>query len=78
MSDVPDILHEDDVREVIRDEMTQSFSEHASAPDDVDASVEFNATYDSVEVAQAVNNIAGTLNTVLGALRDNGLLAEPS
>lgn len=78
MSDVPNILHESDVREVIRDEMGEAFSENAAAPDDVDASVVLNGTYSHTEVEQAINNVAGTLNTVLQILRDNGLAAEPS
>lgn len=86
MSDVPDILHESDVREVIQDEIEGSVGATGAAITDAvdDASVAhaLNATFSDTEVEGAldalggkINSVAGTVNEILAILRTNGIIA---
>ena len=69
MSDVPDILHEDDVRAVIQDEIEKTVGADNAAIDDLTAA---GATYDQTHS----NTIVDAVNAILAALRANGIIAE--
>lgn len=76
MSDTPDILHEDDVRAVIQDEIEQTVGLTALAIDDASVAHTLNATFSDTEVEGALDALGGTVNDILAVLRTNGLIAE--
>lgn len=76
MSDTPDILHEDDVRAVIQDEIEQTVGLTALAIDDASVAHALNATFSDTEVEGALDALGGTVNDILAVLRTNGLIAE--
>lgn len=71
------ILHEEDVREVIQDEIEETVGITGAAIDDVDATTTvaastshaLNATFDDTEVEAALNALGTKMNT-LGAQVD--------
>lgn len=72
------ILHEDDVRAVIQDEIETSVG--ITNDDIVDASTThaLNSTFSDTEVEAALNALGGKVNAVLEVLRTNGLLGTVS
>ena len=69
MSDTPDILHEEDVRAVIEDEIESGVGHTANAISDVAAP--------SVGYVQAEAAAARTaINSILSVLRANGIIAS--
>jgi len=74
--DVPDILHEQDVREVIRDEIQGGVGgEQSAAITDASEAHALNATFSDTEVEGALNALGGKVNDILAALRASGIIA---
>lgn len=75
MSD-PDrtILHEDDVRAVIQNEIETTVGTDNAAIADASTSHALNATFSDTEVEGALNTLGTKLNLVLAALRANGII----
>lgn len=69
MSDTPDILHEEDTRAVIQDEIEKTVGLTGLAIDDVAFSAD-------TDVEGALNALGGTVNDILAVLRTNGLIAD--
>ena len=76
MSDVPDILHEEDVREVIQDEIEGSVGMTGDAIANASVAHALNATFSDTEVETALNALGGKVNAILDVLRANGIIAE--
>lgn len=77
MSDTePDILHEEDVRAVIRDELQGGAgADQADAIADAVVAHALNATFSDTEVEAALNALGVKVNAILAVLRENGTIA---
>lgn len=70
MSDENDtILHEDDVREVIRDEVGISEDTQGDAIANASVAHALNATFSDTEVEAALNALGTKINSILAVLR---------
>lgn len=74
MSDVPNILHEEDVREVIQDEIETSVGLDQTAIADASIAHALNATFSDTEVEAALNALGGKINALIAALVAAGIL----
>lgn len=74
MSDVPNILHEEDVREVIQDEIENSVGLDQTAIANASVAHALNATFSDTEVEAALNALGGKINAVIAALVAAGIL----
>lgn len=68
------ILHEEDVRAVIQDEIETTVGTDNAAIADASTSHALNATFSDTEVETALNALGTKLNLVLAALRANGII----
>lgn len=75
MSDVPNILHEEDVRAVIQDEIEDSVGATGAVIADASEAHALNATFSDTEVENALNALGGKINDILAVLRTNGIIA---
>lgn len=76
MSDTPDILHEQDVRDVIQNEIEETVGHTREAITDASVAHALNATFSDTEVETALNALGTKLNLVLNVLRLNGLITD--
>lgn len=74
MSDVPNILHEEDVREVIQDEIETSVGLDQTAIANASVAHALNATFSDTEVEAALNALGGKVNALIAALVAAGIL----
>lgn len=74
MSDVPNILHEEDVREVIQDEIENSVGLDQTAIANASIAHALNATFSDTEVEAALNALGGKINALIAALVAAGIL----
>lgn len=74
MSDVPNILHEEDVREVIQDEIETSVGLDQTAIANASVAHALNATFSDTEVEAALNALGGKVNALIAALVTAGIL----
>jgi hypothetical protein len=71
---VPNVLHESDIRAVIRDEIGGAAGQSNAPIESVDAPYTLNATFSNTEVATAVNELGVAVNLILDALRASGII----
>ena len=78
MPDTPDvnILHEQDVREVIQDEIEDTVGATGAAITDASEAHALNASFSDTEVESALNALGGKINDILAVLRTNGIIAS--
>ena len=78
MPDTPDvnILHEQDVREVIQDEIEDTVGATGAAIADASEAHALNASFSDTEVESALNALGGKINDILAVLRTNGIIAS--
>ena len=78
MPDTPDvnILHEQDVREVIQEEIEDTVGATGAAITDASVAHALNATFSDTEVEAALNALGGKINSILAVLRTNGIIAS--
>lgn len=70
------ILHEDAVREVVRDELQGGPSgEQSAAITNASVAHALNATFSDTEVETALNALGTKINSILAALRASGIIA---
>lgn len=74
MSDVPNILHEEDVREVIQDEIETSVGLDQTAIANASVAHALNASFSDTEVEAALNALGGKVNAIIAALVAAGIL----
>ena len=74
MSDIPNILHEEDVREVIQDEIETSVGLDQTAIANASVAHALNATFSDTEVEAALNALGGKVNALIAALVTAGIL----
>jgi len=74
MSDVPNILHEEDVREVIQDEIETSVGLDQTAIANASVAHALNASFSDTEVEAALNALGGKVNALIAALVAAGIL----
>lgn len=74
MSDVPNILHEDDVRAVIQDEIETTIGDEQAAITAASTSHALNAVFDDTEVEAALNALGTKVNSIITALEVAGIL----
>lgn len=74
MSDIPNILHEEDVREVIQDEIETSVGLDQTAIANASVAHALNATFSDTEVEAALNALGGKVNALIAALVAAGIL----
>lgn len=74
MSDVPDILHEEDVRAVIDDEIENVIGEAQTAITAASTAHALNSTFSDTEVETALNTLGGKINSIITALENAGIL----
>lgn len=84
MSDIPnederdvDILHEDDVRAVIQDEIEETVGITNDSISDATTAHALNSTFSDTEVESALDSLGTTVNEILEVLRTNGLIEQP-
>lgn len=71
------ILHEDDVRAVIQDEIEETVGLTNPSIYDASTAHALNSTFSDTEVEEALDAMGGTVNQILAVLRTNGLIEEP-
>lgn len=78
MPDMPDvnILHEQDVREVIQDEIEDTVGHTGSVIADASVAHALNASFSDTEVEAALNALGTKINSILAVLRTNGIIAS--
>lgn len=76
MSDIPNILHEEDVREVIQDEIETSIGVNQTAIAVAEVEHALNATFSDTEVEGALNTLGTKINLIIAALVAAGILDE--
>lgn len=74
MSDIPNILHEEDVREVIQDEIETSVGLDQTAIANASVAHALNASFSDTEVEAALNALGGKVNAIIAALVAAGIL----
>lgn len=74
MSDVPNILHEEDVREVIQDEIETSVGLDQTPIANASVAHALNASFSDTEVEAALNALGGKVNALIAALVAAGIL----
>lgn len=74
MSDIPNILHEEDVREVIQDEIETSVGLDQTAIANASVAHALNASFSDTEVEAALNALGGKVNALIAALVAAGIL----
>jgi hypothetical protein len=74
MSDVPAIMHEEDVREVIQDEIEATVGQEQAAITAASVAHALNATFSDTEVEAALNALGGKINSLITALEVAGIL----
>lgn len=79
MPDTPDvnILHEQDVREVIQDEIEDTVGATGASIADASEAHALNSVFSDTEVEGALDDLGATINAVLAVLRTNGIIDEP-
>ena len=70
------ILHEDDVREVIQEEIETAAGEPGDAIANASTSHSLNSTFSDTEVESALNALGTKINSILDVLRDKGDIEE--
>lgn len=72
------ILHQDAVEEVIADsvEAVGGVGENNAPIADASEAHALNSTFSDVEVETALDALGGTVNAILAALRNNGIVDE--
>lgn len=72
------ILHETDVESSVREDLERSGAVGFTNPaiDDASEAHALNSTFSDTEVEGALNDLGGTINEILAALRANGIVAE--
>jgi hypothetical protein len=70
------ILHEDDVRAVIQDEIEETVGVTGDAIADASVAHALNATFSDTEAEDALDALGEKINSILAVLRTNGLIAE--
>lgn len=68
MSDVPEILHEEDVRAVIQDEIDTSVGVTQAAITAASEAHALNATFSDTEVEAALNALGAKINLIITRL----------
>lgn len=68
------ILHEQDVRDVIQDEIEDSVGKTGTAITDASVAHALNATFSDTEAEAALNALGGKINSILAVLRTNGII----
>lgn len=70
------ILHQDDVESVIADSVEAGVGQNNAAIDDASEAHALNSTFSDTEVEAALDALGGTINEILAALRNNGIVDE--
>lgn len=74
MSDVPEILHEEDVRAVIQDEIDTSVGATQAAITAASEAHALNSTFSDTEVEAALNALGAKINLLITRLEVAGIL----
>ncbi len=69
------ILHEDDVRAVVVDEMAGGATGANAAITNASVAHALNSTFSDTEVEAALNAMGTKVNLILAALRNSGIIA---
>ncbi len=69
------ILHEDDVRAVIQDEIEDTVGLTGAEITNASVAHALNSTFSDTEAEAALNALGGKINAILDILRTNGLVA---
>lgn len=70
------ILHEQDVRDVIQDEIEDTVGHTGTAITNASVAHALNATFSDTEVEGALDALGGKINSILAVLRTNGIIAS--
>lgn len=70
------ILHEQDVRDVIQDEIEDTVGATGAAITNASVAHALNATFSDTEVETALNALGTKINSILAVLRTNGIIAS--
>lgn len=70
------ILHQDDVEAVIAENVEGGVGADNAPIADASVAHALNATFSDVEVETALDDLGGTVNEILAALRNNGIVDE--
>jgi uncharacterized membrane protein YqiK len=70
------ILHEQDVRAVIQDEIEDTVGATGVAITNASVAHALNATFSDTEVEGALDALGGKINSILAVLRTNGIIAS--